>query len=82
MNTQPNWNSWQEMRRLQQTMEHLFSDFSPAGRWSLTGEYPPENLTREDKAITLEALCPGVERGSLDISVAARAGAHRIPITT
>jgi len=40
------------------------------------------NLTREDKAITLEALCPGVERGSLDISVAARAGAHRIPITT
>jgi HSP20 family protein len=69
MNAQPNWNSWQEMRRLQQTMEHLFSDFSPAGRWSLTGEYPPVNLTREDKAITLEALCPGVDRGSLDISV-------------
>jgi len=39
MNTQPNWNSWQEMRRLQQTMEHLFSDFAPAGRWSLNGEY-------------------------------------------
>ena len=30
---------------------------------------PPINLTRDDKGITLEALCPGVDRASLDISV-------------
>ena len=63
---------WHEMRRLQREMEHLFADFTPAWRWPLTGEYPPINLTRADKGITLEALCPGADRASLDISVARR----------
>ena len=60
---------WHEMRRLQREMEHLFADFTPAWRWPLTGEYPPVNLTRGDTGITLEALCPGADRASLDISV-------------
>lgn len=60
---------WHEMRRLQREMEHLFADFTPAWRWPLTGEYPPVNLTRADTGITLEALCPGADRASLDISV-------------
>jgi HSP20 family protein len=62
-------NPWQEMRRLQREMEHLFGDVTPAWRWPLTGEYPPVNVTRDDKGITLEALCPGVDRASLDITV-------------
>src|SRR5678816_4667628 len=59
---------WHEMRRLQREMEHLFADFTPAWRWPLTGEYPPINLTRADTGITLEALCPGADRASLEIS--------------
>jgi HSP20 family protein len=57
------------MRRLQREMEHLFGGLTPAWRWPLTGEYPPLNLTRDDEGITLEALCPGADRPSLDISV-------------
>ena len=69
MNGQSTWQPWwQEMRRLQREMEHLAGDL-PAARWSLTGEYPPINLTRDDKGITLEALCPGADRASLDLTV-------------
>ena len=69
MNGQSTWQPWwQEMQRLQREMEHLVGDL-PAARWSLTGEYPPINLTRDDKGITLDALCPGADRASLDITV-------------
>ena len=62
-------NPWYEMRRLQREMEHLFGNLTPAWRWPLTGEYPPVNITRGDTGIMVEALCPGVDRASLDISV-------------
>jgi HSP20 family protein len=60
---------WQEMRRLQGEMEHLFTELTPSWRWPLTGQYPPVNITRSDTGITLEALCPGVARESFDIQV-------------
>jgi HSP20 family protein len=60
---------WQEMRRLQREMEYFLSDFTPASRWPLTGEYPPINLTRGEKDISLAALSPGADRASLDVSV-------------
>ena len=60
---------WQEMRRLQREMEHIFTDVTPAWRWPLTGEYPPINFTRGDQEISVEALCPGADRASLDLSV-------------
>jgi HSP20 family protein len=60
---------WQEMRRLQREMEHLFADYMPTWRWPLTGEYPPVNVTRGDKQIVLDALCPGVDRATLDVTV-------------
>jgi HSP20 family protein len=63
------WNPWHELRRLQQQMEHVVGDVSPVWRWPLGGEYPPVNVTRDDTGITLEALCPGVEAGALDVSV-------------
>lgn len=60
---------WQEMRRLQHEMEHLFGGLAPAAHGGFADEYPPVNLTRDDKVVTLEALCPGVDRPSLDITV-------------
>ena len=69
MSIRTNWDSWQEMRRLQREMERLFGDFTPAWRWPLTGDYPPLNVTRHESGITLEALCPGVNRDDLEVSV-------------
>ena len=69
MDARAMWDPWQEMRRLQRDMEHLFADVSPAWRWPLTGEYPPINVTRADAGISLEALCPGVDRATLEVSV-------------
>src|SRR5947207_1572408 len=64
MDARAMWDPWQEMRRLQRDMEHLFADVSPAWRWPLTGEYPPINVTRADAGTSLEALCPGVDRAT------------------
>jgi HSP20 family protein len=69
MDTASMWHPWQEMRRLQREMENVFADVTPAWRWPLTGEYPLINVTRGDKGITVEALCPGADRASLDITV-------------
>ena len=69
MESRSTWNPWQEMRRLQREMETVFGDAAPGGRWLLAGDYPPINLTRDDGGITLEALCPGVDRASLETTV-------------
>jgi hypothetical protein len=59
------WDPWQEMRRLRGHMAHIFTDSMPTWRWTLTGPYPPINLTRSDTEIALEALYPTVDRESL-----------------
>jgi HSP20 family protein len=59
---------WQEMRRLQREMEHLVT-MPAAWRRPLRGEYPPLNVVRDDKGLVVEALCPGVDRASLDVTV-------------
>jgi HSP20 family protein len=69
MDTRTTWHPWQEMRRLQREMQHLFGDLAPAGRWPLTADYPPLNIVRADGGLTVEALCPGVERDALDVTV-------------
>jgi HSP20 family protein len=68
MQTRSSWDPWHEMQRLQREMEQLVGATS-AFRWPLTGEYPPLNVTRETEGITIEALCPGVDRSKLDITV-------------
>jgi HSP20 family protein len=73
MEMRATWQPWQEMRRLQREMEHLFGDQTPSWRWPLTGEYPPINLTRDDQGILLEALCPGADRASLETTVVGEA---------
>jgi HSP20 family protein len=67
-NTSSLWNPLQEVRRLEREMEQVFSR-GGAWRWPLTGEYPPINVRRDDEGISVEALCPGMERSSLDITV-------------
>ena len=69
MDTRATWDPWLEMQRLQREMEHLFADATPGRRGPLSGGYPPVNITRGDDGITLEALCPGVDRASLEITV-------------
>jgi len=73
MDTRTIWHPWQEMRRLQREMEHVFGNLTPTGRWPLAGDYPPLNITRSDGGLTVEALCPGVERDTLDITVVGNA---------
>src|SRR5262245_41408099 len=63
------WQPWEEMRRLQGEMERLFGDLTPTWRWPLTGEYPPINVMRGDAHITVDALCSGVDRPTLEIAV-------------
>jgi len=63
------WDPWQDMRRLQREMQSVFGDVVPGGRWLLASEYPPINLTHDDNGITLEALCPGVDRATLETTV-------------
>jgi HSP20 family protein len=60
---------WQELQRLQRDMEGVFADVTPAWRWPLTGEYPPINITRDEGGIGVDALCPGVDRATLDVTV-------------
>ena len=69
MNRVMTWQPWQEMRRLQREMERLFGDGNWTWRSPLGGEFPPVNVTRKDEGITLDVLCPGVSRESLDVSV-------------
>jgi HSP20 family protein len=63
------WDPWREMHRLQREMERLFGGASPMRHWPRAGEFPPINVARAETGITLEALCPGVDRASLDVSV-------------
>jgi HSP20 family protein len=66
------WHPWQEMRRLQSEMEHLLGNLAPVvARVPGAGAYPPLNVTRRDEGITVEALCPGADRESLDVTVVA-----------
>jgi HSP20 family protein len=69
METRSIWHPWHEMHRLQREMEQLLGDLAPAWRWPLTGDYPPVNIVRQEGSLTLEALCPGAERDTLDVTV-------------
>jgi HSP20 family protein len=58
-----------DARRLQQQLEWLFGDVGSAWGAPLTGEYPPLNIARDDQGIAIEALCPGIDRDSLEVTV-------------
>ena len=69
MDTPAAWHPWEDIRRIQRDVERLHTDLAPTGGRALMGEYPPINLTRHDRGLTLEALCPGVSRDTLDVTV-------------
>lgn len=69
MDTRSVLHPWQQMRRMQREMEDLFGNLPAVWRWPLTTEYPPINIARTDGSLTVEALCPGAERDSFDITV-------------
>jgi HSP20 family protein len=63
------WHPWHEMQRLQREMERLFGDLAPEWRAPMAGEYPPMNMRRTEHGLAVEALCPGVDRNTFDITV-------------
>lgn len=69
MDTRSIWQPWQDVQRLQHEMERLFSGLAPGRRGPLTGDFPPLNVTRTEGGLTVDALCPGVDRESIDVTV-------------
>ncbi len=68
MATRSPWDPWGEMRRLQHEFESLF-ERSLGRRSPGADEYPPVNLERTETGLVLEALCPGVDRSTLDVTL-------------
>lgn len=64
------WDPFAEMRRMQEDMNRIFSDFDSRMGWR---GYPPVNLSVEDDRLTVTAELPGVSHEDLDISVEDRA---------
>lgn len=63
------WDPWGEMRRLQRDLETLF-DRSMGRRAVPADEYPPVNVTRgEGGGLIVDALCPGVDRATFDVTL-------------
>ena len=69
MATRSPWDPWGEMRRLQRDLETLF-DRSMGRRAAHRDDYPPVNVTRaENGGVVVEALCPGADRETLDVTL-------------
>lgn len=56
---------WREMDRLQREMNRLMGAFTPRG----AGSFPALNVWANEEHVVLTAELPGVDPGSLDISV-------------
>lgn len=70
------WDPFRELNRLRREMDQIFEAVSPARSWTLgflpgTGarQYPRVNLAETESGYVAEALAPGVDPGSLDVSV-------------
>jgi HSP20 family protein len=67
MARQPSWDPWQDVRRLQRDLEHLFER---GGRGTAAGDYPPINITQTpDGLVFVEAVCPGADKTTLEVTV-------------
>ena len=64
---------WHEMLRLQREMERMFTGLTPTGLLSAAAEYPPVAIARGENSLTLESLCPGVDRQSLEVTLVGEA---------
>ena len=69
MATRSPWDPWGEMRRLQRDLETLF-DRNMGRRPAERGDHPLVNVTRaENGGLVVEALCPGADRGTLEVTL-------------
>jgi HSP20 family protein len=57
------------MLRLQREMDRIFTGLALPVQWPSTAEYPPIALYRGDNTLTVESLCPGVDRKTLDVTL-------------
>lgn len=60
------WDPWREMHRLRDDVNRAFERAWGSGQDEV--EFPPMNVTRTPEKVLVEALVPGVERASLDIT--------------
>lgn len=60
------WDPWREMGRLSREMDHLFGAFPFRLREEL--EFPAVNVTRLPERVVIEALAPGIDRSTLDVT--------------
>ena len=67
MAQRPNWDPWHEVRRLQRDLEQFFERGNAA---PAAGDDPPLNITHtSDGLVFVEALCPGANKDSLEVTV-------------
>ena len=66
MAQRPSWDPWHEVRRLQRDLEQFFE----RGRVASAGDDPPLNITHTpDGLVFVEALCPGANKDTLEVTV-------------
>lgn len=70
------WDPLRELERLRSEMDRIFQSVSPARTWSLgflpgaaARQYPRVNVGQFGDGFFVEALAPGVEPGTLEVSV-------------
>jgi len=62
------WDPWREVRRLREEASRLFDGTSAFGLGDL--EFPPVTVSRTPDHVVIEALLPGVDRETLDVTAA------------
>lgn len=63
--SQPGWNPYSELRRMQETMNRLFEDRTSTNR----AGFPAVNIYARDDAVLVTAELPGFENEGLDLTV-------------
>lgn len=70
------WDPLRELERLRREMDRIFEGVSPARTWSLgflpgtaARQYPRVNIAEDADGYVVEALAPGVDPTTLDLSV-------------
>ena len=59
------WNPLSDLRRMQETMNHLFDTSTTAGR----SNYPAVNMYAKDDGVLVTAELPGFDNDKIDITV-------------
>jgi HSP20 family protein len=66
--TRQSWDPWRDLDRVREEFARAFTEWPLAGGMPETGDFPPLNVRRSDDRVVIEALIPGADRSSLDVS--------------